>query len=107
VKKASRRIPGRRLGLQRLVEHEQFKNAAELLYQSSRLKSKVWSKPDKSRLQRFPRDAARWVVRWWIGESVPAGAGTEEGLFADRIAATKSYGWRSGLGFAAQNPGER
>src|SRR5437867_8919337 len=34
--------------VQRLVEHEKFKNAAELLYQKQQIEENVWSKPDKS-----------------------------------------------------------
>ena len=34
--------------VQRLVEHEKFKNAAQLLYQKQQLEENVWSKPDKS-----------------------------------------------------------
>src|ERR1700716_232134 len=33
---------------QRLVEHEKFKNAAQLLYQKQQIEENVWSKPDKS-----------------------------------------------------------
>ena len=32
----------------RLVEHEKFKNAAQLLYQKQQIEAHVWSKPDKS-----------------------------------------------------------
>jgi segregation and condensation protein A len=32
----------------RLVEHEQFKSAAQLLYQKQQLEAHVWSKPDRS-----------------------------------------------------------
>jgi segregation and condensation protein A len=34
--------------VQRLVEHEKFKNAAQLLYQKQQIEANVWSKPDKS-----------------------------------------------------------
>src|ERR1700739_4385986 len=34
--------------IQRLVEHEKFKNAAQLLYQKQQVEENVWSKPDKS-----------------------------------------------------------
>ena len=34
--------------VQRLVEHEKFKNAAQLLYQKQQLEAHVWSKPDRS-----------------------------------------------------------
>src|SRR5213594_3410694 len=34
--------------VQRLVEHEKFKNAAPLLYQKQQIEENVWSKPDKS-----------------------------------------------------------
>lgn len=34
--------------VQRLVEHEKFKNAAQLLYQRQQVEENVWSKPDKS-----------------------------------------------------------
>jgi segregation and condensation protein A len=34
--------------VQRLVEHEKFKNAAALLYQRQQIEENVWSKPDKS-----------------------------------------------------------
>jgi len=32
----------------RLLEHEKFKNAAQLLYQKQQIEENVWSKPDKS-----------------------------------------------------------
>jgi segregation and condensation protein A len=32
----------------RLVEHEKYKNAAQLLYQKQQIEAHVWSKPDKS-----------------------------------------------------------
>src|SRR6266436_3788339 len=35
----------------RLVEHEKFKNAAQLLYQKQQIEEHVWSKPDKSLYQ--------------------------------------------------------
>jgi segregation and condensation protein A len=34
--------------IQRLVEHEKFKNAAQLLYQKQQVEENVWSRPDKS-----------------------------------------------------------
>jgi segregation and condensation protein A len=34
--------------VQRLVEHEKYKNAAQLLYQKQQIEENVWSKPDKS-----------------------------------------------------------
>jgi len=34
--------------VQRLGEHEKFKNAAQLLYQKQQIEENVWSKPDKS-----------------------------------------------------------
>src|SRR5712672_1035971 len=34
--------------VQRLIEHEKFKNAAQLLYQRQQIEENVWSKPDKS-----------------------------------------------------------
>src|SRR3981189_1183478 len=34
--------------VQRVVEHEKFKNAAQLLYQKQQIEENVWSKPDKS-----------------------------------------------------------
>src|SRR6266446_6668958 len=34
--------------VERLVEHEKFKNAAQLLYQKQQIEENVWSKPDKS-----------------------------------------------------------
>ena len=34
--------------VQRLVEHEKFKNAAQLLYQKQQIEENVWSKPDKT-----------------------------------------------------------
>ena len=35
----------------RLLEHEKFKNAAQLLYQKQQIEENVWSKPDKSLYQ--------------------------------------------------------
>lgn len=37
--------------VQRLIEHEKFKNAAQLLYQKQQIEENVWSKPDKSLYQ--------------------------------------------------------
>src|SRR3989441_601778 len=34
--------------VQRLIEHEKFKNAAQLMYQKQQIEEHVWSKPDKS-----------------------------------------------------------
>jgi segregation and condensation protein A len=34
--------------VQRLIEHEKFKNAAQLLYQRQQIEEHVWSKPDKT-----------------------------------------------------------
>src|SRR5271157_695372 len=34
--------------VQRLIEHEKFKNAAQLLYQKQQIEENVWSRPDKS-----------------------------------------------------------
>src|ERR1700757_5433459 len=34
--------------VQRLLEHEKFKNAAQLLYQKQQIEENVWSKPDKA-----------------------------------------------------------
>jgi segregation and condensation protein A len=34
--------------VQRLLEHEKFKTAAQLLYQKQQIEENVWSKPDKS-----------------------------------------------------------
>src|SRR6204780_4189267 len=34
--------------VQRLVEHEKFKNAAQLLYQKQQIEENVWSRPDRS-----------------------------------------------------------
>jgi segregation and condensation protein A len=34
--------------VQRLLEHEKFKNAAQMLYQKQQIEDNVWSKPDKS-----------------------------------------------------------
>jgi segregation and condensation protein A len=34
--------------VQRLVEHEKYKNAAQLLYQKQQIEENVWSKPDKT-----------------------------------------------------------
>ena len=37
--------------VQRLVEHEKYKNAAQLLYQKQQIEENVWSKPDTSLYQ--------------------------------------------------------
>jgi segregation and condensation protein A len=34
--------------VQRLIEHEKFKNAAQLLYQKQQIEEHVWSRPDKT-----------------------------------------------------------
>jgi segregation and condensation protein A len=47
--------------VQRLVEHEKFKNAAQLLYQKQQIEENVWSKPDKS-LYQDPRTEGELVV---------------------------------------------
>src|SRR5437773_3668042 len=47
--------------VQRLVKHEKFKNAAQLLYQKQQIEENVWSKPDKS-LYQDPRTEGELVV---------------------------------------------
>jgi segregation and condensation protein A len=47
--------------VQRLVEHEKFKNAAQLLYQKQQIEENVWSKPDTS-LYRDPGTEGELVV---------------------------------------------
>lgn len=47
--------------VQRLVEHEKFKNAAQLLYQKQQIEENVWSKPDTS-LYQDPGTAGELVV---------------------------------------------
>src|ERR1700751_932928 len=47
--------------VQRLVEHEKFKNAAQLLYQKQQIEENVWSKPDKT-LYQDPRTEGELVV---------------------------------------------
>jgi len=37
--------------VQRLVEHEKFKNAAQLLYQKQQIEDHVWSRPDRTLYQ--------------------------------------------------------
>jgi len=37
--------------VQRLIEHEKFKNAAQLLYQRQQIEENVWSQPDRSLYQ--------------------------------------------------------
>src|SRR5215471_11023834 len=37
--------------VQRLVEHEKYKNAAQLLYQKQQIEENVWSKPDRTLYQ--------------------------------------------------------
>ncbi len=37
--------------VQRLIEHEKYKNAAQLLYQKQQIEEHVWSRPDKSLYQ--------------------------------------------------------
>src|SRR5260370_36191123 len=34
--------------VQRLIEHEKYKNAAQLLYQKQQIEEHVWSRPDKT-----------------------------------------------------------
>jgi len=51
--------------VQRLVEHEKFKNAAQLLYQKQQIEENVWSKPDKS-LYNDEGPKAIWWFRLWI-----------------------------------------
>ena len=48
----------------RLLEHEKFKNAAQLLYQKQQIEDHVWSQPDRSFTQATP-SKGRWI-RWWI-----------------------------------------
>src|SRR5271165_5746442 len=45
--------------VQRLLEHEKFKNAAQLLYQKQQIEENVWSKPDKSLQRRRHRRRPR------------------------------------------------
>ncbi|HKW33805.1 MAG TPA: segregation/condensation protein A [Candidatus Acidoferrum sp.] len=47
--------------VQRLVEHEKFKNAAQLLYQKQQIEENVWSKPDKT-LYQDPETEGELVV---------------------------------------------
>jgi len=51
--------------VQRLVEHEKFKNAAQLLYQKQQIEENVWSKPDRS-LYNDQGTEATWWFRSWI-----------------------------------------
>ncbi|PYU37455.1 MAG: hypothetical protein DMG53_28290 [Acidobacteria bacterium] len=48
IKQQKMNIDPRAELVQRLVEHEKFKNAAQLLYQKQQIEENVWSKPDKS-----------------------------------------------------------
>src|SRR5215472_3850557 len=50
--------------VERLVEHEKFKNAAQLLYQKQQIEENVWSKPDTS-LYQDPGTAGELVV-WQV-----------------------------------------
>ncbi len=45
--------------VQRLVEHEKFKNAAQLLYQKQQIEENVWSKPDTTTMKE-PK------ASWWF-----------------------------------------
>ena len=73
--------------VQRLVEHEKFKNAAQLLYQKQQIEENVWSKPDKIALQRRrhrsrPRRLARRPR-----QSLSAGSGAPQRSLAHRAEA--------------------
>ncbi len=90
----------------RLVEHEKFKSAAQLLHQRQQIEEHVWSKPDLSlyegeevgrRADRFARGP---------GESVPAGARAPQGSGEDRTA-PRSIHRGADDGFAPPATGRR
>ena len=70
----------------RLVEHEKFKNAAQLLYQKQQLEAHVWSKPDLSLYETEGTEARAGGIAGGPGARVPAGAGAAQAGDADRAA---------------------
>ncbi len=63
----------------RLLEHEKFKNAAQLLYQKQQIEAHVWSHPDRCALYRRGGGRRAGRVARGFGQNVPAGARTPEG----------------------------
>ena len=84
----------------RLVEHEKFKSAAQLLHQRQQIEEHVWSKPDRTLYE--GEDIGRRADRFARGprESVPAGAGAPQGSSEDR-AAPRAIHRGANDGFAA------
>ena len=62
----------------RLLEHEKFKNAAQLLYQKQQIEDHVWSHPDKSLYGSEETEGRAGRFACGFGESVLAGARTAE-----------------------------
>ncbi len=50
----------------RLLEHEKFKNAAQLLYQKQQVEDHVWSQSGSKRCTAATKSRANWSCRSWI-----------------------------------------
>ena len=93
--------------VQRLVEHEKFKNAAQLLYQKQQVEENVWSKPDKSLYNDEGTEGELVVSLVDLVKGVSAGFGAAQGSFADRSAARAVYRGADDCGVAGAITGER
>jgi len=93
--------------VQRLVEHEKFKNAAQLLYQKQQIEENVWSKPDKSLYNDEGTEGEAGGFRWWIWLKCSSKFWSEEGSFADRAAARRVYRGADDRGVARADSGQR
>ena len=54
--------------VQRLLEHEKFKNAAQMLYQKQQIEENVWSKPDKSLYNEARSADGKWIHRNYLAK---------------------------------------
>jgi len=77
--------------VQRLVEHEKFKNAAQLLYQKQQIEENVWSKPDKSLYNDEGTDADLVVSLVDLVKSFSASPRTSQRSFPHRPAPRRIY----------------
>src|ERR1700738_466031 len=65
--------------VQRLVEHEKFKTAAQLLYQKQQIEENVWSKPDKSLYNDEGTEGGLVVAPGALGKGLHNGPERREG----------------------------
>ena len=77
----------------RLVEHEKFKSAAQLLYQKQQIEAHVWSKPDLSLYEGEETAGRAGGFAGRSGARLPAGAGAAQGSHARSSCATIRSPW--------------